>query len=96
MDVLVTYDIDTRDEAGERRLRQVAHVCERYGVRVQDSVFECRVSETRLQRLAADLRDVIAPHQDSVHVYGFSGSLRAARICLGRGVPHQAGDPWVV
>lgn len=96
MDVLVTYDIDTTDDTGERRLRRVAHICERYGVRVQESVFECRLSETRLQRLLCDMTDVILPKLDSVHVYRFHGSLRASRQCLGKGVPHEPGDPWVL
>ncbi len=44
MDLLVAYDISTEDLAGERRLQRVAKVCEQYGVRVQKSVFEARLS----------------------------------------------------
>jgi len=41
MMVLVSYDVSTRDEAGRRRLRRVARLCENHGQRVQNSVFEC-------------------------------------------------------
>ena len=43
MMVLVSYDVRTRDEAGRRRLRRVARLCEDHGQRVQNSVFECMV-----------------------------------------------------
>ena len=39
--VLITYDVNTEDAAGRRRLRQIAKQCVNYGQRVQDSVFEC-------------------------------------------------------
>lgn len=37
MELLVAYDVDTTTPAGQRRLRRVAHVCEAYGQRVQQS-----------------------------------------------------------
>ena len=53
---LVTYDIT---EPG--RLRRVAKVLKRYGLRVQKSVFECEIDErlykelrTRLERILKD------------------------------------------
>ena len=55
MDLLVTYDISTLTRAGERRLARVAAVCERYGRRVQYSVFECRVNDLGYVRLLAEL-----------------------------------------
>ena len=41
MMVLITYDVNTEDAAGRRRLRQIAKQCVNYGQRVQNSVFEC-------------------------------------------------------
>ena len=43
MMVLVSYDVSTVDKRGQARLRKVAKACEDYGVRVQNSVFECVV-----------------------------------------------------
>ena len=45
MYILVTYDVDTSTKDGERRLRRVAKACVDYGQRVQNSVFECDVTE---------------------------------------------------
>lgn len=84
MDVLVTYDISTVDTAGERRLTRVAAVCERYGVRAQYSVFECRLDGILLERLMSELADTIDPRQDSVHVYQLGSAVEQARQSLGR------------
>ena len=39
--VLITYDVNSNDAAGKKRLRQIAKKCVDYGQRVQNSVFEC-------------------------------------------------------
>jgi CRISPR-associated protein Cas2 len=80
----------------QRRLLQVARVCEGYGNRVQDSVFECRLSAAALQRLIVELCDVIDFGLDSVNVYKFDGPLARARTSLGRKVGNDLGEPWFV
>ena len=47
MYILVTYDVDTISEKGQKRLRRVARICKNYGQRVQNSVFECEVTESQ-------------------------------------------------
>lgn len=53
--VLVTYDVNTSSAAGQKRLRKVAKLCERYGLRVQNSVFEVLVDAAQLAVLKSDL-----------------------------------------
>lgn len=96
MDVLVTYDIETTTPEGVRRLDRVAKICESYGSRAQKSVFECRLSETRLEQLVVELADQIDPHADSVHLYRFIGSIPDAKMTLGRELPHELGKPWIL
>lgn len=96
MDVLVVYDITDTEDEGALRLRRVAQVCERYGHRVQKSVFECRLSPTRLARMTGEIEDVIEGKRDSVIIYQFAGSVREARTCLGRRNEHEIGKPWMV
>ena len=48
MFVVVTYDVNTETNDGKRRLRNVARICKNYGVRVQNSVFECVVDYVQL------------------------------------------------
>ena len=39
--VVVSYDVNTEDAAGRRRLRRISKLCTSWGQRVQFSVFEC-------------------------------------------------------
>ena len=96
MDVLLTYDIDTTTRAGERRLARVAKVCEGFGVRVQFSVFECRLSAAALVRLTGQLTEIIDKNTDSVHLYRFDGPLVDARTSLGRPPQRNPGQHWLL
>lgn len=96
MDVLVAYDIAGTEGPGARRLRRVADVCQKYGERVQFSVFECRLSPERLGRLVGELQDAIDPQCDSVVVYRFAGEIQAARTTLGKRRLHEPGEPWIL
>ena len=46
--VLITYDVNTETKAGRTRLRKVAKQCVNYGLRVQNSVFECSLDNAKL------------------------------------------------
>lgn len=67
--VLVTYDVNTEDRNGKKRLRHVAKQCVNYGVRVQNSVFECVVNEAQLRELKKKLIDEIDEAKDSLRFY---------------------------
>ncbi|WP_188393250.1 CRISPR-associated endonuclease Cas2 [Compostibacillus humi] len=67
--VLVTYDVQTLNSSGQKRLRKVAKKCEEYGVRVQNSVFECVVDNTQLRQLELSLESIIDPQVDSLRFY---------------------------
>ncbi|GGN60192.1 MULTISPECIES: CRISPR-associated endonuclease Cas2 [Oceanobacillus] len=67
--ILVTYDVQTVSASGQKRLRKVAKKCEEYGVRVQNSVFECVVDSTQLRQLELSLESIIDPSVDSLRFY---------------------------
>ena len=67
--ILVTYDVNTENDAGKKRLRKVAKVCIQYGIRVQNSVFECNVDASQMKLLRKAVIDEIDPHKDSVRFY---------------------------
>jgi CRISPR-associated protein Cas2 len=69
MMVLITYDVNTETEAGKSRLRKVAKICQDYGQRVQNSVFECLVDAAQLKQLQAKLLKIIDPEVDSLRFY---------------------------
>ncbi len=67
--VLITYDVNTEDAAGKKRLRQVAKQCVNYGQRVQNSVFECLVDQAQYKLLQTSLLSLIDPQKDSLRFY---------------------------
>ena len=69
MMVLVTYDVATADRSGQRRLQKVAKTCQNFGLRVQNSVFECSISMEQFARLKTNLLELIDPEADSLRFY---------------------------
>ncbi|MGN7470654.1 CRISPR-associated endonuclease Cas2 [Brevibacillus sp. SAFN-007a] len=67
--VLITYDVSTVSRAGQKRLRRVSKICQNYGQRVQNSVFECIVDSTQLTSLKLELLSIIDQNQDSLRIY---------------------------
>lgn len=67
--VLVTYDVSTSSTGGEKRLRKVSKLCQRYGQRVQNSVFECVVDSTQYAILKIELEKIIDKQFDSLRFY---------------------------
>ena len=72
MMVLITYDVETISAAGKKRLRYVAKACKDYGQRVQNSVFECVLTEAQFLLLKAKIESIIDLELDSIRIY-FSG-----------------------
>lgn len=67
--VLVTYDVNTEQEAGKKRLRRVAKVCVNYGQRVQNSVFECDLDPAQFVTLKETLSEMVDLEKDSLRFY---------------------------
>ncbi len=65
---LIAYDI-----TDQKRLHKVAQVCEDWGVRVQYSVFECRLEADAFDRFWQELKDKIDEAEDRLVAY---------KICL--------------
>jgi CRISPR-associated protein Cas2 len=76
MFVLVSYDVATKDAAGQSRLRRVAKACEDYGQRVQYSVFECIVDPAQWTVLRDRLIREIKLEQDSLRFYYLGSNWR--------------------
>lgn len=84
MTILVTYDVDTVSPAGQKRLRNVAKACENYGQRVQNSVFECEVTESQFALLKATLTDIIDLQLDSIRFYRLGKNPKIHTIIIGK------------
>ena len=67
--VLITYDVNTEDGEGKRRLRKIAKQCVNYGQRVQNSVFECWVDAAQCKMLQHLLIEIMDETKDSLRFY---------------------------
>lgn len=77
--VLITYDVNTTDKSGKRRLRRVSKQCVDYGARVQNSVFECELTPAQYRLLKQRLIEEIDESKDSLRFYQL-GDIKKAKI----------------
>ena len=67
--VLITYDVNTEDANGRKRLRKIAKECVNYGQRVQNSVFECVLDAAQCKQLKSRLCGIMNEEKDSLRLY---------------------------
>ena len=96
LDVLVAYDVSTETRAGRRRLRKVATTCCGYGQRVQNSVFECRVTPAQMEELEAKLLDIIDLDEDRLRLYELPANYERAVRVFGIVPEHSLREPLIV
>ena len=94
--LVITYDVDTTNAQGAKRLRKVAKLCERNGMRVQNSVFEVLVDAAQLVVLKAELSRIIDHERDSVRFYRLGNSYQHKIETMGRTPLVQAGEPLLL
>lgn len=67
--VVVSYDVSTKTYSGKKRLNKVAKTCLDYGLRVQNSVFECNVDPAQWEELKNELLSIFNKDEDSLRFY---------------------------
>lgn len=91
--IVITYDVNTTNLAGEKRLRKVAKVCEKYGIRVQNSVFEVLVDAAQLVTLKYELSKEIDENVDSIRFYRLGNAYQNKIESMGKKLKVEAGEP---
>ena len=81
--MLVSYDVNTVNAEGRRRLRRIAKVCENWGMRVQNSVFECTVDWSQWIALKAKLEAICEPSVDSLRYYNLGNNYKVKVVHYG-------------
>ncbi len=94
--VVIAYDVSTESEAGTKRLRRVARVCEDRGQRVQNSVFECLVDAAQWVRLRADLVAEINAVEDSLRFYFLGDNWKRRVEHVGTKVAYDPQGPLIL
>jgi CRISPR-associated protein Cas2 len=75
---LVAYDITT-----PKRLTKIAKTCEDFGIRVQYSLFECRLKPDHFQILWERLNLIINPEEDRIVAYQLDTDNAARTLTAG-------------
>lgn len=96
MYILITYDVDTVSETGQKRLRQVAKACKDYGQRVQNSVFECELSEAQFVKLKTRISIIMDMELDSVRFYFLSSKSHGRVISIGKVTSYDMNDAIII
>ena len=94
--ILVTYDVNTETSQGKRRLRQVAKKCTAYGVRVQNSVFECNIDNAQFHQLMAELSSLIEPKVDSLRFYALGNHYQNKTVHIGSKPSYDLKEPLIL
>jgi len=77
--MVVAYDI-----ADNRRRSKIARVLEQYGIRCNESVFECLLTESRIQKMQQLLLKLADSDEDSILYYYLCLPCVMKRECIGR------------
>lgn len=80
MFLLITYDVNTQDSSGQRRLRKISKVCEDYGRRVQHSVFEIEITPALFNVVKDKLLSIMDKEKDSIRIYYLNGKNPAQHV----------------
>ncbi len=75
---LIAYDI-----ADPKRLHRIAEACEDFGVRIQDSLFECWLEQDQFDGLWKRLTGLILQSEDRLVAYTLDGGSARRRITAG-------------
>ncbi|MDE7465167.1 MAG: CRISPR-associated endonuclease Cas2 [Muribaculaceae bacterium] len=96
MNILITYDIETIEPEGQKRLRKVAKVCLNFGQRVQNSVFECNLSYVEFIKLKHQLECLIDPVVDGIRIYHLSKDIMKSVETMGKDASYNPEDPMII
>jgi CRISPR-associated protein Cas2 len=75
---LICYDI-----VNDRRRTKIAYLLESYGMRIQQSVFECVLDDKQYEVLNQKLMKLINKKEDQLRFYPLSKSCRSQVAILG-------------
>ena len=96
MMVLVSYDVSTKTASGVRRLRKISEMCLDYGLRVQNSVFECNVDPAQWEILKDRLLSLYDVEEDSIRFYYLGSNWKRRVEHHGKGTIDDIEEPLIV
>lgn len=96
MNILITYGVSLINEKGPRRLRKVAKICKDYGQRVQNSVFECVITQAQFVNLKSTLSTIINDTSDTIRIYHLGNNGFGKTEVLGKITSYDPESPLIL
>lgn len=96
MMVVVSYDVSTKTKSGQKRLKKVAETCLDFGIRAQDSVFECIVEPAQWEILKNELLSLYNPEEDNLRFYYLGSNWKRRLENYGKSRNINAEDPFII
>lgn len=94
--VLITYDVNTENYEGKRRLRYIAKACVNKGQRVQNSVFECMLDNAELVMLKHELIEIMDKDIDSLRFYYLGDRYQTKIESFGKQQKYQPQEALII
>ena len=94
--VLIAYDVNTTDSAGQKRLTRIAKACVNYGQRVQNSVFECYLDASQLCMLKDKLLEIADLDKDSLRFYNLGNNYKSKIESYGVKTSYDPKDALII
>ena len=94
--VLITYDVNTENASGRRRLRKTAKICTNYGRRVQNSGFECELDAAQFVVVKAMRIKVINKETDSLRFYSLGNNYKDKVEYYGAKPSFDVTEPLII
>ncbi len=94
--MLVSYDVSTITQAGKTRLRRIAKACQNWGIRVQNSVFECNLNPAQWIQLKAELERIFDPETDSLRYYNLGDNYSTRIEHVGAKIALDVEKPLII
>lgn len=96
MMVVVSYDVSTKTKSGQKRLKKVAETCLNFGIRAQNSVFECIVEPVQWETLKNELLDIFSEQEDSLRFYYLGSNWKKRLEHHGKEKNINTEDPFIL
>ena len=96
MMVVVSYDVSTITLSGKKRLKKVANTCLNFGIRAQNSVFECIVDPAAWEVLKNELLSVYNAEEDNLRFYYLGANYKRRMESFGKSKNLDIDEPLIL
>jgi len=94
--VVIAYDVSTKTSSGKQRLKKVAETCTNFGIRAQNSVFECVLEPGQWEILKKELLNIFDKEQDNLRFYYLGANYKRRIEYFGKSKNLSVDDTLII